>query len=64
MRHTVSCLSGVLRASLSNFKHSPPAFSILALAVSVNLRAVTYLMNPNTIRNCAHNHNNLVFPFS
>ncbi|KAL4572130.1 hypothetical protein LXL04_018899 [Taraxacum kok-saghyz] len=30
----VFCPSGALRASWSNVKHSPPAFSILALAVS------------------------------
>lgn len=35
------CPRGARRANWSNVKHSPPAFSILALAVSVNLSAVT-----------------------
>lgn len=40
---TVFCPRGALRASWSKVKHSPPAFSILALAVSVNLNAVTLI---------------------
>lgn len=39
---TVFCPRGALSASWSKVRHSPPAFSILALAVSVNLRAVTF----------------------
>lgn len=41
--NTVFCPSGALRASWSNVKHSPPAFSILALAFLVNLKAVTFI---------------------
>ncbi|GER43710.1 hypothetical protein STAS_20587 [Striga asiatica] len=39
---TVFCPRGALSASWSKVKHSPPAFSIRALAVSVNLKAVTF----------------------
>ena len=40
---TVFCPKGALRASWSKVKHSPPAFSIRALALSVNLKAVTLI---------------------
>lgn len=42
-KHTVFSPSGARRASWSNVRHSPPALIILALAVSVNLSAVTFI---------------------
>jgi hypothetical protein len=42
-KHTVFSPVGARRASWSNVRHSPPALTILALAVSVNLRAVTFM---------------------
>ncbi len=41
--YTVFWPSGARRASWSNVRHSPPALMIRALAVSVNLRAATFI---------------------
>lgn len=47
--HTVFCPSGARSASWSKVRHSPPALTILALAVSVNLSAHTFIAGTSLI---------------
>lgn len=47
--HTVFCPSGARSASWSKVRHSPPALMILALAVSVNLSAQTFIAGTSLI---------------
>jgi hypothetical protein len=56
---------GARRASWSKVRHSPPALTILALAVSVKLRAHTYLhrrhlVDPLVVGHGAHDHSDQI----